>query len=313
MSALSRAIVVLVMLAGVAGAQPSPEAKKLFEQGRELAKQQQWALACEQFTKSLALDPAPGTKLNLGDCLEKQGRVRAGWLMFEEAARDFDRLGDARAKFAHERAASASAKLATIVIRVSESSRPGLTVRVGDRDTTPQPEIVERVDPGELFVSVAAPDKQVFVTGVVAVAGKTAIVDVPELKDAIKDPGPAPVQPGNPRRTRVRIAIGLGVGGVLTLAAGGLLGLSAKAQYDDAFDDGECFKTADGNLCTEKGLAEIKDAGTRADLATGIAIGGVAIVAASVIVYVTAPKARGVIVAPTATSSSAGLVLGGTF
>lgn len=314
MPALIRALAVLVALAAVAGAQPSPEATKLFEEGRDLAKQQKWAEACERFGRSLALDPAPGTKLNFADCLEKQGRVRAGWLMFEEAARDFDRLGDGRAKFAHERADAASAKLATLVIRVSQSALPGLTVRVGDRDATPQPEIVERVDPGELFVSVAAPDKQVFVTGVVAVSGKTFVVDVPELKDAVKDPGPALEKPApSGRRTRVRIALGLGVGGGLALAVGGLLGLSAKSQYDGAFDSGECVAAETGNFCSEAGLSEIDDAGARADLATGFAIAGVALAAAGVIVYVTAPSERGVTVAPTATSSSAGLVLGGTF
>ena len=316
MPTLSRALVVLVVLAASAGAQPSPEATKLFEEGRDLAKQQKWAEACERFEKSLALDPAPGTKLNLGDCLERQGKARAGWLVFEEAAADFDRNGDARAKFAHDRAAAAAAKLGTVVIRLSEASLPGLTVRVGDRDAAPRPEMVERVDPGSLFVSVAATDKQVFVEEVVAVAGKTAIVNVPELKDATRDPGPAPVTPvppANGRRTRVRIAIALGVGGALALAGSGYLALSAKSQYDDAFDDHECFATEGGNFCTDAGLDAIDSAGSKADLATGFAIAGVALAAVGVIVYVTAPKERGVTVAPTATSSSAGLVLGGTF
>jgi hypothetical protein len=54
----------LVLVAGVAFAQPSPQATKLFDEGRELAKQQKWADACDRFAQSLALDPAPGTKLN---------------------------------------------------------------------------------------------------------------------------------------------------------------------------------------------------------------------------------------------------------
>ena len=310
-----RALVVLLALTGSVFAQPSPEATKLFEEGRELAKQQKWGEACDRFSKSLALDAAPGTKLNYGDCLEKSGKIRRGWQQFEEAARDFERLGDPRAKFAHDRAAAALAKLATIVIRVSESSRPGLTVRVDDFDATPQPEIVERVDPGERFVSVKAPDKQVFTTSVTAVAGQRAVVDVPELLDAVPYRGevPQPQPMKSARRTRVRIAIGLGVGGAITLAASGLLALSAKSQYDDAFESGECIATDNGNFCSEAGLSEIEDAGGRADLATGFAIAGVALAAVGVIVYVTAPEERGVTVAPTATSSSAGLVLGGTF
>ena len=208
MPALIRALVVLVALIASASAQPSPEATKLFEEGRELAKQQKWADACDRFEKSLALDPAPGTKLNLGDCLEKQGKVRSGWQLFEEAARDFDLSNDSRAKFAHDRAAAAAAKLATVVIHVSESSRPGLTVRVGDHDAAPQPEIVDRVDPGTLSVSVSAPDKQVFTTEVTAVAGKTVVVEVPELVDAVPYRGtvPQPQPMKSARRPRVLLA-----------------------------------------------------------------------------------------------------------
>ena len=80
-------LIALVVLDASAAAQPPPDATRLFEEGRELAKQQKWAEACAKFQLSLALDPAPGTKLNLGDCLEKQNKIRAGWLMFEEAAR----------------------------------------------------------------------------------------------------------------------------------------------------------------------------------------------------------------------------------
>ncbi|MBA3503790.1 MAG: hypothetical protein M4D80_41420 [Myxococcota bacterium] len=315
MSALKRAVIVLLGLTASASAQPSTEAAKMFEEGRELAKQQKWADACDRFQKSLALDAAPGTKLNLGDCLEKQGKVRSGWLLFEEAARDFDRTGDSRAKFAHARAGAAVAKLATLVIRVSESSRPGLTVRVGSFDTAPQPEIVERVDPGTLFVSVSAPDKQVFTTEVTALAGKTTTVAVPALVDAVPYRGtvPQPQPMKSARRPRVLLAISLGVAGGLALAGSGVLALSAKSQYDDAFASGECESTEFGNFCSPRGLAEIEDAGTRADIATGVAIAGVALAAAGVILYVTAPKERGVTVTPAATSSSAGLVLGGTF
>lgn len=306
----------LVLLTASVAAQPSPEATKLFEEGRELAKQQKWAEACEKFQKSLALDAAPGTKLNLGDCLEKQGKIRSGWLMFEEAARDFDQLKDSRAKFAHDRAASASARLATLVIKVAEPSQGGLVIRIGDRTATPQAEIVERVDPGKVAVTVGAPDKQQFATTVTATAGKTSVVDVPALADerTPDEPRPEPVtEVDNGRRTRVVVAIGIGTVGGLTLVGSGLLGLFAKSKYDAAFDRGLCIEAPIGNVCSPQGQSEVERAGTMADIGTGFLIGGVALVAAGVIVYVTAPKPHGVTVTPIASSSSAGVVVGGTF
>lgn len=50
-----------LLFARVAIAAPA-EATRLFEEGRELAKQGRHAEACDRFTQSLALEPAPGTK-----------------------------------------------------------------------------------------------------------------------------------------------------------------------------------------------------------------------------------------------------------
>jgi hypothetical protein len=314
----------LVLLTATAVAQPSPAATKLFDEGRDLAKQQKWAEACERFSKSLALDPAPGTKLNLGDCLEKQGKVRAGWIMFEEAARDFDRTKDARAKFAHERAATAAGKLATLVIKVTESSRAGLAIRIGERAATPQPEIVERVDPGAVTVTVTAPGKPPFTTTITAAAGKTAVVDVPSFTEAdrksIDPPSGNELQPvlgneGAPdgRHKRVLIAIGLGAAGGVALITSGVFGLLAKSQYDGAFDDGECAKIDGMNVCSPDGKSSVDSAGTKADLATGLLVGGVVLGVAGAVVYLTAPKERGISIAPMASSSTAGVMLGGRF
>lgn len=54
-------------------------------------------------------------------------------------------------------------------------------------------------------------------------------------------------------------------------------------------------------------------AGSKADLATGLAIAGVALAATGVILYVTAPSQQAVAVSPIASSSSVGVVLGGRF
>ncbi len=314
----SRAIAVLVVaaLAAPAGAQPNPDAAKLFEEGRELQKNQKWAEACDRFQKSLALDPAPGTKLNLGECLEKQGLVRKGWLMFEEAARDFERVGDGRAKFAHERAGQAAAKLATIVIKVADPKLAGLAIHLGDRVATPQAEIVERVDPGSLLVVAAAPGRETFTKSLDLTGGRTVVVDVPALAAA---PADVPVHdtaaagPDPRRHQRMVIAFTLGGVGALSLLSSLGVGLYANKLYDDQFSKGDCLKTPDGPLCNPEGKTHVDEAATYANVGTVLAVAGVGLGVAAVIVYVTAPKERGVTVTPTATSSTVGLSLNGRF
>lgn len=303
----------LVVLTAQVAAQPEPappQSATLFEEGRELAKQQKWAEACEKFQASLALDPAPGTKLNLGDCLENQGKVRAGWEMYQAAAADFERTNDARAKFAHERAAAAGAKLATVVIKVANPSREGLAIRIGEHAVEPGAELVERVDPGEVAVTASAPDRVPFTKTLTAYVGNPVVVEIPEL--AARETAEVPAGGGR-RRSRVVVAIGIGATGGVALLGSGVLGLMARSKYHSAFDDGECFETPDGNLCTPSGKSEIDRAGSLADIATGFAIAGVALVAAGAIVYLTAPEERGVAISPVASSSTVGLAVGGRF
>jgi hypothetical protein len=296
----------LVALTATATAQPSPASTQLFDEGRALARQQQWALACERFSQSLALDPAPGTKLNLGDCLENQGKVHAAWLMFEDAARDFDRLSDTRAAFARNRAAAASLRLATLVIKVAASSRAGLAIRIGDRAVTPEPEVVLRVDPGTQVVTVTVPGEPPFQATVAALAGRSVVIEVPAFPTR-----PPPVEP--PRKTRKVLAIGLGAAGAGCLVGSGILGLVAKRQYDGAFDDGACTKTDAGNVCSPSGKRAIDRAGTKADVGTGFLIAGAALAITGVVVYVTSPTRHRISVSPMATSSTAGVMLGGRF
>jgi hypothetical protein len=305
---------IAVLASTIGFAQNPNDATRMFEEGRELAKQEKWAEACASFSASLALDPAPGTKLNLGECLEKQGKFRAGWLMFEEAARDFDRTGDKRAEFARERAKAAEAQLATLVIKLAEPARAGLLVNIGDRLATPQSEIVERVDPGTIDVIVTAPARERFSQSVTLATATTTVVDVPVLAEIVVPPptnvAPAVTDEGTHRqRKRVYIAYALGATGAASLITSVVLGYVAKNQYDSAFDDAKCFDRPDKAVCNAAGQSAVDSAQTKADVATGFLIGGVALGAAGIVVYLTAPKERSVVVTPVAGSSTVGASL----
>ena len=70
-------------LLGVAHA--SPEADKLFEEGRKLLDSDPGA-ACAKFDQAIKLDPdAPGVLLNLGLCNEKIGKYKSAIYWFAKA------------------------------------------------------------------------------------------------------------------------------------------------------------------------------------------------------------------------------------
>jgi hypothetical protein len=317
-------IFVIAALAANAVAQPDPtpppssEATRLFEEGRELAKQGKFEEACDRFGKSLALDPAPGTKLNLGDCLEHQGQVRKAWLMFEEAARDWDRLKDSRVKFARDRAAAASNKLATLVVKIAEPKLEGLAIKLGDRAVQPDAEVIERMDAGAITITASASGRDPFEKQVALKPGRTTVVDVVlhtpgSLKDPIVDPPPPPPGDGvtTTRRNRKRVILAYSVGGVggILIGAGIVVGLAARNDWQAARNM-YCNGTdqCPDQMSRDKVQAEVD----KVDRGTYLAIPGIVLAAGGVALWVTAPSET-VHVTPTATATSIGLAVGGQF
>lgn len=324
---MGRIALVLVMLcAGTfAHAQPKAEGTRLFEEGRELAKAGKFAEACEAFQKSFSIDRAPGTALNFGDCLEKLGQLRKSWQMYDEAAREFEKLGDARSKFARERAAAVAPRLGTLTVKVAEPKLAGLVVKIGNESLPPQSQMVERYEPGSIEVTASAPGRVSFSSAARTAAGANVIVEIPVL--AKTDAGgtaivPPPVDPPPPpaseapagRRSpaRVKLSIGLGAGGVVALAVGGGLALSARSSYNDAVDSMQCMKVAGRLECSPDGAEQVRSAGTRANIATACAVGGGVLAVAAVVLYVTAPREK-LQVAPMASATSVGLGISGSF
>jgi serine/threonine-protein kinase len=305
---------ILVLAAPGAGAQGNPAAAKLFEEGRALADQGKYDAACERFTRSYELERAAGTMLNLGDCAEREGKLRRAWLMYDDAAREYEQTGKAGpARFARNRADALAPKLATVVVRIAEPRARGLTVRIGSREVPPAAEIVERLEAGAVRIEVGAAGREPFSTTANATSGAQVAVEVPALRTMAGGAVAAPPvdRPARSRRQRRRVLIAAGVGGAgaLGLATAGLFAITAKIAHDEYKDKQEelgCIVS-----CTEEGLVILDPyydrAVRRADLATGFVIGGAALAAGGVILYLTAPEER-VTVAPAASSSSVGLL-----
>jgi hypothetical protein len=89
-----------------------------------------------------------------------------------------------------------------------------------------------------------------------------------------------------------------------------IVGLGASSQYNDA--EKLCTPGSDGLVCPPDAAADIEDAGSKADLATVLGIGGTALVVAGAVLYFTAPR-EGVAVAPMASATTAGMSISGRF
>jgi tetratricopeptide (TPR) repeat protein len=306
-------ILALALAAPGAGAEGNPQATKLFEQGRALAEQGKYKEACELYEKSYRLERAAGTMLNLGDCAEREGKLREAWQMYDAAAFEFVKGGKAaQAKFARGRADALAPKLATVVVRLADLRARELTVRIAGRAVPPATEIVERLDPGAISIEVSATGREPFSTSVTAALGEQVLVEVPALKVVERhEVAPPPVeQPVHSRRKRSRVVLAAGFSGAGAIALGvaGVFALRARSAYNDY--EAKQVELGCIDTCSDENRAILDPyfdrAARRADLATGFVIGGAALAVGGAILYLTAPRER-VTVAPTASPSGAGL------
>ncbi len=332
-------LVWLVLFANIASADNAADATKAFEEGLALQKEGKYADACGRFAKSFELDklagrPAPGTQLNLGECAEREGQLRKAYVLFDDAAleygrrakaaetslvkdptsaelkRDLDRA-TAGMRLARERADALAPKLAKVVVRIAEPAIAGLAVRIGDRSVSPAAEVIEHLDEGNVTITASAPGREPFTTSAKAESGKQVVVEVPVLEvigGAVGAPDPGPRS--RRQRKRVLLAAGLGGTGIALLAVTAIVGLGANSQYKDA--EAMCSPGPNGLICPTAAADEIDSAGSKADLATVLGIGGSALVVAGAVLYFTAPR-EGVAIGPIASPTTAGVTIRGRF
>lgn len=305
---MARVLVFIVGLTAIAAAQPSPQSTKLFEEGRALAKDGKWSEACDKFAKSLELERAPGTLLNYGDCHEHLGHLALAWRLFDEASVASDKDGNVeRSKFARQRADALLLKVGTIVVKLATPSAPGLSLTIAGRITAPAAEVRDLVDPGDVVVEVSAPNMQPVRKTERVDGGKTIVVEVPALHPVVHVETAIATER---RHSRVVVAYALGGIGGATLVTGVVLGFVARAQYQAQFSSGNCTE-ASPPMCNIDGFNRQNNAITLANIGTVLGIGGLVMVGAGAVVYLTAP--HDVVVVPTATTQSAGLAVVGRF
>lgn len=297
---------ILTLAIAVAGparshAQPTDgaaAAEVLFTEGKQLAARGDYALACPKFEASLRLDPALGTRLNLGDCYEALGKLASAWAMYKAAADVAGIQRDQREALAARKARQLEPRLPRLVVRVDDPPTPGMTiVRSGAALEPAMLGSATFVDPGRTVITASAPG---YVTKTITIEAKEGGVDevvIPALvRVASSDPAPTPARPqvaehsGVPLPPSRRRAFVVGGAGVGVLVGGLVIGALAHARWNDAFARGACSKV--DLTCTSEGQRDLDSARTGATISTVTVGVGLAAVGVGVYLYLTGRTTR---------------------
>ncbi|HEY3495257.1 MAG TPA: hypothetical protein VGK73_11250 [Polyangiaceae bacterium] len=264
-------------------------AEVLFEAGKSLLEQGDYAAACPKFEESYRLDPATGALFALALCHERAGKIATAWVEYMEVAgRANSERNEQREQQARERAQALQARLSFLTIRVDPkvAGVPGLAV--SHDGVTLRPAAFGAaipVDPGRHVVRAEAPGRDPWEAVVdVGDTPERKTLDVPDLRAVAPVCPPAkPVPtrtPGTLELTPLRISgIALGGAGVASLIFAGAA--SWRALSKKASSEGECDTT-----CTEAGLTDRSAANEAATWATVTAISGAALLGAGALLFV---------------------------
>jgi hypothetical protein len=306
------------------GASTQAAAEELFERGRKLMEQGNYAEACPKLAASAKLDPGAGTLLNLAACYEKNGQTASAWVTYRDAEATASAKGRADwANKARTKARALEPKLARLTIVVAAPAR-GLVI---ERDGVPVSEgelgTALPIDPGSHAIQATAPGHQPWSTTIEVTPERSSTVNVPELAPtppppastppATASPPTPPPQAGPAPGAGQRIAgVAVAGAGLVGVALGAVFGLDAKSTHDEALDEHCRTET----ICTAEGATLVDDAQTSATVST-IAFGlGAAALAAGAVLYFTAPSGAdkaAVSVGLRVDASRAALELGGAF
>ncbi len=299
-------------------------AQALFDEGMRLFSESKFAESCAKFEASLKVVPAMGTRGKLAECYEKVGRTASAWAAYREVAVLAQRAGQPRrAQVAGERAERLEANLSYLTIAVSAEAKiaglqithNGVLLSEGAYGTA------IATDPGTQTIVVQAEGHQQQTLNHEVVDGERSSLQIPVLEALPNEVSTPPVVVSEPVKTQRQSNIRK-IAGITTLASGGgllvvsaVLGLTAKSNYDAAFDDGLCDSD---NQCTPAGVTEVEDARSLANLGTVVAISGVALIGAGAYLWLSSPNSsetssHAIHLTPTATHQNVGFSLSGRF
>lgn len=307
---------VLPRVASAQSAANEAKAKALFEEGRELAANQQYERACSKFEQSLKLASGIGTTYNLAKCELKLGHFARAHRLFTHAAAAARELGQHdRARVAEADAQAIEPRLALVRIEF-ESLESDRELRLDGELLNANSRIATALaDPGKHRLSASSNNEEYWAYEFEASAGAAITILVPraaarskaELATAVaavepsnpttspestRPPAqPAPTPPPQEARSDGPPTM------FWVLASGGVAGLATGAVFGVKFLNAN---SAAKDICpssygcsTEEMLRhlELVDDATKARTASFIGFGaGAALMTTAVIVLVTQPS-----------------------
>ena len=279
----------------------SADVEALFNEGRALVEADDWERGCAKFEEAYEESQKPSIEANLATCAEHFGDLPKASRMYLSAAKQWG--SDARGQQMRDFAAGVARRATVVVVRVPDPSLEELRITLAGREVEPLSEIRELVMPGEITIAATARGHRAWRQTVTGKAGETLAIEV--ALEPAREIGSVTTQR---RRSRIYLSIGLGA-----LALGAFT--TSYLVADKASDDYDAIKAdpvyCQPNGCTDDGLAKIDETQRRANIATGIAIGGAVAAAGALVVFFTAP--RDTVVTPVVTSSTAGVSLTARF
>jgi hypothetical protein len=322
---------VLALLAGTAAAQKDKErADSLFKQGKKLMSEKHYNEACQAFEESFKLDPGIGTELNVAKCYEEWGKLRRAYRAYQQADQMAKDSNDSREPKIADLIAKLEPQVPKLTIKLPAGASPSkLSVQVdGEELDSAAFGKSRRVDPGPHTIEWTVDNgaKQSRVVPVERGGNSELVIDLPGVAQPVRveprveatedthKPREEPVEtsdPGSGMRIGAYVAGGVGLAAI---GVASYLAFSAHSQYTTALSQ-HCGDHT--NMCDPTGLSETHDARSKANLATGVFIGGAVVAGAGIVLFVLAPHAthgeHALRVVPQVDGHHAGFALDGRF
>jgi hypothetical protein len=318
-----RTIASIVLVSAVAHAQPSSTdvalATELFNAGRDLVKEGNYAAACPKLAESARLDAKVGTLARLAECEEHIGKLASARAHWQQASNLAKSTNDNRVAHAESELARIDRMVPKIEIVLSGDAPRDLVLRLDDAELGAGSLGVKLpVDPGKHTIHASAAGKRAASVEMEAKAdGVVSRVVIPALADeASPAPVPAPVPPAPPPRepppestgSSPLRTIGLATAavGVVGIGVGTVFGFVAKSKRDDSnVQPGGCT----GNDCPQPAADARNDARSAGNVSTVFFVAGAVLAAAGVTMFFVAPtNARAVRIAPVVAKDDARLL-----
>lgn len=271
-SRLSVALLTLRLFDAQPAAAEAASADTLFVEGREELAKGNYDVACEKLKRSDELEPAPGTKLNLGECEALRGRVATAYTLFLLAEQQLSPT-DVRSPIARSKREALLARLPRLRVTLARGAPPNTSISVGERRLSSDEYGRDiPLDPGSWEIVVTAPNLAAHRLKVLLEEGKTLnfTAQPPQPTTSSERVGSSPTPPLARRRTgpagapRVApptasssskglLALGLGISATALASVSGILTLQAKSDNDGHCDETKQSCDATGRAAATRG------------------------------------------------------------